>query len=301
MPFKSGELGENDRVTVLTLRSERLRADLMLLTIAAIWGIGFVVNRVAAAHVGALLYNGVRFIFGAVTLLPFVWRRLRNLTRLELWGGALAGLLLFAASTFQQMGLQFTAAGKAAFITGLYVVLVPLFLALIWRQRPRWMVWVASLLATLGLFFLSAVERMALSPGDSLELAGAVMWAFHVILIGRLAQRVDALRLSVVQYVVCGVFSTPLGLSLEYHTLGGLAIVWWAVVFTSAFSVGLAYTLQVVAQRRAPPTDAAIILSAETVFAAFSGWLILGETLTAQQWLGCGLMLAGMLLAQARL
>jgi len=272
----------------------------MLLTIAAIWGFGFVVNRVAAAHVDTFFYNGVRFIFGALTILPFVWRRLRSLTRLEMWGGVLVGLLLFAASTFQQMGLHFTAAGKAAFITGLYVVFVPLFLALIWRQWPRWTAWVASFLAAAGLFMLSAVERLALSPGDSLELIGAVLWAFHVILIGRLARRVDALRLALAQYIVCGLFSTLLGLALEDRTVRGLAAVWWAVVASGVLSVGLAYTLQVVGQRHAPPADAAVILSTETVFAAFSGWLILGETLTAQQWLGCGLMLAGMLLAQVR-
>jgi len=279
---------------------ERLRADLMLLTVALIWGVGFVVNRLAALQVGALLYNGVRFMLGTLTLAPFVWRRWRGLSRLELWGGALAGVVLFAGSAFQQMGLRFTTAGKAAFITGLYVVLVPLLLALIWRQWPHWTAWAASALAATGLFLLSAVERMALSPGDSLELAGALMWAFHVIIIGRLARRVDALRLALAQYAVCGLFSISAGLALEQRTWGGLAAAWWAVVFTGVLSVGLAYTLQVMGQRHAPPTDAAVILSAETVFAAFSGWLVLGETLAARQWVGCGLMLGGMILAQVR-
>ena len=279
---------------------ERLRADLMLLTVALIWGVGFVVNRLAALQVDALLYNGVRFMLGTLTLAPFVWRRWRGLSRLELWGGALAGVVLFAGSAFQQMGLRFTTAGKAAFITGLYVVLVPLLLALVWRQRPHWTAWAASALAATGLFLLSAVERMALSPGDSLELAGALMWAFHVIIIGRLARRVDALRLALAQYAVCGLLSILAGLALEERTWGGLAAAWWAVVFTGVLSVGLAYTLQVMGQRHAPPTDAAVILSAETVFAAFSGWLVLGETLSARQWVGCGLMLGGMILAQVR-
>jgi drug/metabolite transporter (DMT)-like permease len=279
---------------------ERLRADLMLLAVALIWGVGFVVNRLAALQVGALLYNGVRFTLGTLTLVPFVWQRLRSFTRLELWGGALAGLVLFAASAFQQMGLRFATAGKAAFITGLYVVLVPLLLALVWRQWPHWTAWGASALAATGLFLLSAVEQGTLLLGDSLELAGALLWAFHVILIGRLARRVDALRLALAQYAACGLFSILAGLALEERTWGGLAAAWWAVVFTGVLSVGLAYTLQVMGQRHALPTDAAVILSTETVFAAFSGWLVLGETLAARQWVGCGLMLGGMILAQAR-
>jgi len=130
----------------------------------------------------------------------------------------------------------------------LYVVLVPLFLALVWRQWPRWFAWGASLLAAAGLFLLSGVGRLTLAPGDGLELAGAMLWALHVILIGRLASRVDVLRLALVQYLVCGLLSTVLGLGMEAHTLG----------------------------------------------------LLLGETLTARQSLGCGLMLAGILLAQVR-
>ena len=283
----------------LTLRGERLRADLTLLAAAVVWGSAFAACRVAAEQLGPFLYNGLRFALGALTLLPFVGRRLRNLTRLELWGGALAGTLLFSGSTLQQKGLQFTTAGKAGFITGLYVVLVPLFLALVWRQRPRGSSWVASLVAALGLYLLSAVEQLALSPGDALELAGAVVWALHVILISRLAQRVDVLRLAWVQCVVCALLSLAFGIRLELHTLARLVDVWWAIAYTGVFSVGLGYTLQMLGQRHAPPVDASVILSLEAVFAALAGWLMLGEMLTAWQLLGCGLMLVGMLLAQA--
>lgn len=282
------------------VRSERVQADLLLLTVAFIWGVAFAVNRVAAAYVGAFVYNGARFTFAALALLPFIGWRVCGLTRLELRGGALAGLLLFAASALQQTGLHLTTASQAAFITGLYVVLVPLFLALLWQQWPHRMAWIASLLAATGMFLLSAVERLALTPGDGLELAGAVLWAFHVIVIGRLAQQVDALRLALVQYLVCGSLSALLGWGLEPRYWGGLAVVWWAVVVTGVFSIALCYTLQVIGQKHAPPTDAAIILSTEAVFATLAGWLVLNETLTAQQLLGCGLMLAGMLLAQAR-
>ncbi len=278
---------------------ERLKADLTLLAAALVWGSAFAACRVAAEQLGPFVYNGLRFMLGALTLLPFVGRRLRNLSRFELWGGALAGTLLFGGSTLQQKGLQFTTAGKAGFITGLYVVWVPLFLALVWRQWPRGSSWVASLLAALGLYLLSAVEQLVLSPGDALELAGAVVWALHVITISRLAQRVDVLRLAWVQCVICAALSLAFGMRLESHTLVKLVDVWWAIAYTGVFSVGVGYTLQMLGQRHAPPADASVILSTEAVFAALAGWLLLGETLTAWQLLGCGLMLAGMVLAQA--
>jgi drug/metabolite transporter (DMT)-like permease len=148
------------------------------------------------------------------------------------------------------------------------------------------------------MFLLSVKGELTLSLGDGLELAGAAVWALHVILIGRLAGHVDTLRLSLVQYLVCGLLGTSLGLGLEFRTLSGLAVAWWGVVYGGVLSVGLGYTLQVVGQKAAPTIDAAIILSMEAVFAALLGWMLLGERLTPQQIVGCGLMLAGMLLAQ---
>jgi drug/metabolite transporter (DMT)-like permease len=280
------------------VRSERARADLSLLIVAIVWGSAFAAQRVAAAHLGSFLYNGIRFALGALMLLPFVRRRWGDVSRSEWRGGILAGLLLVGASALQQAGLQFTTAGKAGFVTGLYVVLVPLFLALVWRQWPRRSAWAASLLAVMGLFLLSAEGQLALAPGDGLELAGAVLWALHVILIGRLAVQADPLRLALIQYLTCGLLSTALGLALETHTLGGLAVAWWSVIDGGVVSVGLGYTLQVVGQQGAPAADAALMLSLEAVFAALFGWLFLGEALTSRQLLGCGLMLGGMLLAQ---
>jgi drug/metabolite transporter (DMT)-like permease len=270
----------------------------MLLVVAVVWGSTFVTQRVAAGHIGPFLYNGLRFMLGAVTVLPLLGGRWRTTTRFEWTGGALAGALLVGAAALQQAGLKFTTASQAAFITGLYVVLVPLFLALGWRQRPHRSVWIASLLATAGLFLLSVQGALALAPGDGLELAGAALWALHVILIGQLAGRSDALRLAWVQYLVCGVVSLLLGLALETNSLPGLRQAWWAVVYGGVLSVGLGFTLQVFGQRVAPPSDAALILSMETVFAALFGWLLLGEMLTARQLLGCVLMLTGMLVAQ---
>ncbi|MBN1180625.1 MAG: DMT family transporter [Anaerolineae bacterium] len=278
---------------------ERLKADLALLAVAAIWGSAFVAQRAAADHLGPFVYNGARFLLAVVVMLPFVARRGWRIPRAEWRGGALAGLLLFTASALQQAGLAFTTAGKAGFITGLYVVLVPLFMALGWRRWPRWSAWGASLLSAGGLFLLSTGgTSLQLAPGDGLELVGAVFWALHVILIGRLAAQVDVLRLAWVQYLVCGVLALGVGLVFERHTLGGFGAAWWAVVYTAVFSIGLGYTLQALGQRLAPPTDAAVILSGEAVFAALAGWVLLGEALTTLQLVGGGLMLGGMVLAQ---
>jgi drug/metabolite transporter (DMT)-like permease len=267
--------------------------------VAAIWGSAFVAQRATAHLLGPFLYNGARFLLGALVLVPVVGGRLRGLSRRELTGGAVLGILLAAASVLQQAGLQFTTAGKAGFITGLYVILVPVFLALGWRQRLRWTAWLASVVAMVGLFLLSTGGRaLRLTYGDTLVLIGSVMWALHLILIGRLVGLIDPLRLALVQYVTCGVVSAVLGAVFDPDTLAGLAAAWWALLYTGIVSVGVGYTLQIVAQRWAPPTDAALILSSEAVFAAFWGWLLLKEPLTGPEMVGCALMLAGMVLAQ---
>ncbi len=277
--------------------------------VAIVWGSAFAAQRVAAQHMGAYLFNGLRFLVGALVLLPLGLRR-RSIIQQDganaalpdpnvLPGMILAGFLLFGGTSLQQLGLSYTTAGNAGFITGLYVVLIPLILAVGWRKPPRPPVWAAAGMAAAGLFLLSTGGSFSLAIGDALELAGAFLWAFHVLLIGWLAQRADILRLAVVQYTVCGALSLGVALTLEGNALIGLSSAWWTVVYTGMLSIGLGYTLQVVGQRVAPPADAAILLSLEAVFAALAGWLFLGERLSAVQLLGSGLMLAGMMLAQA--
>ncbi|MEW5872793.1 MAG: DMT family transporter [Chloroflexota bacterium] len=281
--------------------SSRVRADLTLLLVAVIWGSAFVVQRLAALQVGVLLFNGLRFLLGALVLLPFAWRGAPSAPKkrkMNALGVLLAGALLVGGAGFQQAGLQYTTAGNAGFITGLYVVLIPIFLTLGWRERPRAAIWVAALLAVCGLFLLSTGGSLRLNPGDILELAGAVFWALHVILVGRMVQRMHVMRLAAGQYLACGVLSALAGLAFEPVSFAALADGWWAIAYTGILSVGLGYTLQAVGQRVAPPADAAILLSMEAVFAALFGWLFLTELLTASQLLGCGLMFGGVLLAQ---
>ena len=302
--------------TIVPVHRQRLQADLALLSVAVIWGSAFVVQRLAAPQVGVFIFNGLRFLLAALALLPLAWfnaRRMNGkraapsapqpgagLQRKHLGGMLLAGMLLWGAAALQQAGLRYTTAGNAGFITGLYVVLVPLILALAGRARPSPSAWTAALLAVLGLFLLSTGGSLQANPGDLLELLGAVFWALHVILIGALVQEVDVLPLAIGQYLACALFSLASGLALEADTLPGLSSAWQAVVYTGLLSVGIGYTLQAFGQRQAPPADAAILLSMEAVFAALFGWWFLGEALNGLQILGCAVMLAGMLLAQVR-
>lgn len=286
-------------------RRKRVQADLVLLGVAIIWGTAFVAQRLAAGQSGVYLFNGLRFLLAALVLAPLAWSKLLVGTDVEPLGRhnlkwvALAGCILVGGAAFQQAGLKYTTAGNAGFITGLYVVLIPIFLALIWRNRLRPPVWIAALLAVVGLFLLSTGGQIRVNAGDALELAGAVFWAMHVILVSRLVQRLNVLQFAVGQYLVCGTINLLLGLWLEPGMMPQVIAGWWTVAYTGLISVGVGYTLQAIAQRVAPPADAAIILSTEAVFAALSGWIFLGEALSPVQLLGCTVMMVGMLLAQS--
>lgn len=287
------------------LTFKALNAELLLLLAALIWGFAFVAQRIGMEHVGPFTFNGVRFALGALSLLPLLLSNRRSTTpvhsggwRPVLTGGLLAGLLLFAGASLQQVGIVYTTAGKAGFITGLYVVIVPL-LGLLWGQRTPWTTWAGAILAVVGLYLLTVTDSLALAEGDGLVLIGALFWAGHVLVIGWLAgRRIEPVSLACLQFVVCAALSLAVAVTTEPITLKGLEGAALPILYGGLLSVGVAYTLQVVAQRAAPPAHAAIILSLETVFAAFGGWLLLHETLSGRGLVGCVAMFAGMLLSQ---
>jgi len=279
----------------------RLKADLTLFFVAVIWGSGFVAQRLAANnHLGAFLFNSGRFLLGALILLPFALPRWKLKPADLPWVG-LAGVLLFGGGWLQQAGMQYTSAANAGFITGLYVVLVPMLLALFWRQKVRLFSWIAAGLAVFGIWLLSAQGKFRLAPGDGLELIGSLLWAFHVILVGRLSRRIPGsgvLPFSVGQFLVSGILNLVVGSFFELPSLSALPLIWPAILYSACFPIALGFTLQVVGQKHAPATDAAILLSMEAVFAALFGFAWLGEGLSTGQVAGCALMLAAMLLAQ---
>lgn len=286
-------------------RRNRIRADLALLLVAMIWGGAFVVQRLAAAEVSVYFFNGLRFLLAAAALAPIAWSRwLKDQStaapdRRSLGGVFLAGGIMVAGAALQQAGLKYTTAGNAGFITGLYVVIIPLILGFGMRQKVRPVLWVAAGMAAVGLFLLSTAGKMQLNPGDMMEFVGAFFWALHVIVVGRCVRRMNVLQFAVGQYAVCGLINLAIGTVVDSGGFETALANGWMLAYAGLISVGVGYTLQAAAQRIAPPADAAIILSGEAVFAALSGWIFLHEALSLVQLVGCAIMLGGMLLAQS--
>ncbi len=286
-------------------RRVHLRGDFLLLITAMIWGSTFVAQKVGMDHIGPFLYTGIRFAMGALFLTPFMLFMSRHRPFVIkhakgpslITAGMLAGTLLFAGTILQQIGIIYTTAGKAGFITGLYVVIVPL-LGLIWRLRPGMNVWAGALLAVTGLYLLTVQNGFSLGIGDTLVILCAFMYALHVLAIGWLAPRLDVLKLALMQFWVCSGLSLVIGLFVEELTWTAVKGAAVPLLYGGLLSVGVGFTLQVVAQRKAPPSHAAIIMSLETVFAVIAGVIILGEALSARGWAGCALMLTGMLASQ---
>lgn len=288
------------------MQSKALRADLLMLITAMIWGTAFVAQRLGMDHIGPFLFTGLRFLLGALVLLPLLLLQTRDLGEAKapgfahrplLLGGLLMGLALTVGINLQQVGLLFTSVTNSGFITGLYVIVVPL-LGLFIGQRAGLGIWLGALLAVLGMFMLSVGEDFQVASGDWLQLAGAFVWGVHVLLVGLFASRYDPLRLSIVQFLVCALVSLALAVAFEPIEWSAIVAAAPAVLYGGCFAVAVGYTLQVVAQKNAIASHAAIIFSLEAVFAAIAGWLFLAEILTVKSYIGAGIMLAGMLIAQ---
>jgi len=288
------------------MKSQAIRADLLMLLAAAIWGFAFVAQREGMETMGPFLFNTARFFIGTVFLLPIVWylsKKKKVSTDKEtstkkLWiAGIVAGLFLFTASSFQQVGIQYTTAGKAGFITGLYIFFVPL-IGIFFGQRTGSGTWLGALIAVIGLYLLSINEDFSIARGDLLQLICAVFFAAHVLVIGYVAKRMDPLKLSLIQYFVSGVLSFFIAIAIEVITWQMIVDTAIPLIYAGIMSIGVGYTLQVVAQQHAKSSHAAIILGLEGAFAVLGGWLILDENLSTRGMIGCGLMLSGMFLSQ---
>ena len=281
-----------------------LASDLLLLLTSLIWGLAFVAQRMGMEHVGPFTYNAVRFALGSLCLLPVLAVKGSRVPSSavapslhSLSAGVLAGVILFGGASLQQIGIVFTSAGKAGFITGLYVVLVPLA-GLLWGQHVGWTAWAGALACIAGLLLLSFNERLGIDKGDLLVLLGAFFWAAHVQLIGWLSPRTDPVKLACIQFATCAVLSAVTAFAAERPSVEGIQGAAGPILYGGLLSVGVAYTLQVVAQRTAKPTHAAITLSMESVFAAFGGSILLGERLGGRGVAGCSFIFAGVMIAQ---
>lgn len=288
------------------MNSKILRANLLLLCAAIVWGATFVAQRMAMNHMGPYSYSGMRFALGALCLAPlaFFGRRRKGFElvpgwtpKLYLWGSVVAGVLMAVGINLQQVGLVYTTAGKAGFITGLYVVIVP-FLTLVKGPRTGLGTFLGAPLAAWGLFLMSVTEDFTVAPGDGWVMACAVAWAFHVFFMGWLSPRVDSFVLAFIQASVCSVLSFVMALFFEEIALSGIWASAGPLLFGGIGSVAIGFTFQVMGQKDAPPAHAAVIMELEAVFALVAGWLYLNESLGPRAMLGAALIFAGMLLSQ---
>lgn len=290
--------------------TKQLRGGAMLMLTALIWGTAFVAQSVGMDYLGPCAFTATRNFIGCVALLPVIAlaSRLRSGAQPEeaapapgkkaLFGwGAACGLLLGGATLLQQAGMQTASAGKAGFLTALYIVIVPV-LGIFLGRRPGLKVWIGVVLALVGAYLLSVKGGAGIASGDLLVIASAVVFSLHILVIDSVPAGVDGVRLSCVQFLVAGVFALVLALFLESFTWRGILSAWVPLLYTGVVSSGVGYTLQILGQRTVNPTVASLILSLESVFAALAGWAILGQALSLRELFGCALVFVAVILAQ---
>jgi len=293
------------------MNKSTLKSESLLLLTAAIWGFAFIAQRTGMQHVGPFTFNAIRFAMGSLVLVPFVWvRSKRQKTQpsqpqnaesghvtVPFFSPALAGLVLFLGASLQQWGMVYTTAGKAGFISGLYVIIVPV-IGLFWGQRIRWGTWIGAFLAAVGMYLLSFSGEITVNIGDLLVLCSALFWATHVQVVGWLSGRMDCIKLACLQFAVCSMLSFMVAITFESFIWHDITQAGIPILYAGLLSTGVAYTLQVVGQKDVPSSNAAIIMSLEAVFALLGGWMFLEEIIPLKGLIGCGIMFAGMILAQ---
>ena len=295
------------------MKTGQMKNSLLLLLTAFIWGVAFVAQSVGGEAVGCFTFNGVRSLIGAAVLIPVIYfldaqkkKELGEEKFLEqkgdkktlLFGGICCGVMLCIASNFQQFGISFTTVGKAGFITAMYILIVPI-LGLFMKKRVGAKVWLGVVLATVGLYMLCMTsESFSLSKGDFLVLICAGFFSLHILIIDYFSPKVDGVRMSCIQFFVCGVISTAIAFVFENPSFSAILSGWLPILYAGVLSCGVAYTLQIVGQKNMDPTVASLILSLESVFSVLAGWVILHQTLSVRELFGCVLMFLAIILAQ---
>lgn len=283
---------------------KKLLGTLSLFMASFIWGTSFVAQSAGMAYVEPFTFICVRSFIAGVALMPLAlvlgksgYRsgEPKN-TGLLLSIGAICGLLLCVATNLQQFGIVLEGAGKAGFITSLYIILVPIF-ARITGARVRYLVWVSALVAACGLYLISVRDNFTIGVGDLLLIACAAFFALHILVVSRFSARLDCVRLSSVQFLACGLFSLPFMLLFESPQLSAILDCWLPLLYSALLSAGVGYTLQIIGQRYVEPSRASLLMCLESVFAVLSGWLLLGETLSARELLGCAFVFCAAVLA----
>lgn len=283
------------------MKTGQMRNSLLLLLTAFIWGAAFVAQSVGGEAVGCFTFNGVRSLIGALVLLPVIWlmdAKKKEDQKTLITGGICCGVMLCIASNFQQFGISFTTVGKAGFITAMYILIVPI-LGLFMKKKPGLQVWLGVVLAMMGLYLLCMTsESFSLSKGDFLVLICAGFFSLHILIIDYFSPKVDGVRMSCIQFLVCGILSMVMAFIFETPEFSAILSGWLPILYAGVLSCGVAYTLQIVGQKNMDPTVASLILSLESVFSVLAGWLILNQTLSLRELSGCVLMFLAIILAQ---
>ena len=286
----------------------------LLLLTAFIWGVAFVAQSVGMDYVGPLTFNASRFIIGAIFLIPCITfldklkekenqAACKNIPaapqnkKVLIIGGICCGIAIAAASTLQQYGIAYTTVGKAGFITALYIVIVPI-LGIFLKRKPRLIIWFSVLLALVGLYFLCMTDSLSFSKGDTLVLLCAFVFSLHIMIIDHFSPMVDGVRMSCIQFAVAGVLCGIPALIFEHPTFSSLIAAWAPILYAGILSCGVAYTLQIVAQKNYDPTVASLLLSLESVFSVLAGWVILHQALSPREIFGCVLVFIAIILVQ---
>lgn len=283
----------------------RRKNAFMLFLTAFIWGTAFVAQSVGMDYLGPFGFNGIRSLIGGVALLPCIYilgkinknSNEKGDVKTLAAGGICCGLALFAASSMQQIGIQYTTAGKAGFITAFYIVLVPVF-GIFLGKKTGWKIWLAVALALAGLYFLCITESFSVGRGDIYVFIGALLFTVHILVIDYFAPRTDGVKMSCIQFFVAGILSMFPMAAFETTTVEGIMRSWGPLLYAGVLSCGVAYTLQIIGQKNMNPTVASLILSLESCISVLAGWVILGEQLSVREGVGCILMFAAIVLAQ---
>ncbi len=282
--------------------SKQFKGSLSIILATIIWGSTFVAQSVGVEKIGPITFLAIRGYLAVLALLPVVYVRHRGhffsvLKDPKLWkAGVLCGAALFVATALQQVGLIYTSAAKGGFITAMYIILVPVFGLFLKKKPPKTTVFSVAI-AAIGLYFISGIGVSSINIGDVLMLLCAVGFSVQILLLDHLATDLDSIALNLVQSLVCALISTVF-MFTEAPSVADMVSCWLPLMYAGVLSMGVAYTLQIVGQKCLEPTTASLLMSFESVFAALSGWLILNETLTATEFLGCGLVFAAIMLSQ---
>ena len=283
-----------------------LRQSALLLLAATIWGVAFVAQSVGAEYVEPFTFLASRSLIGTAVLLPYIWLRDRKKGMQEVRidgkrmviGGVCCGSLLFLASILQQIGIQYTTVGKSGFITAMYIVLVPI-VSIFLKKKAGIKIWMGVILAVCGLYFLCMTPgNISFQKGDMLTFFCAVTFSFHILVVDYFAPRIDGVKLSCIQFAVCGALAAIGMVAFEAPSIEAILSAWLPILYAGALSSGVAYTLQIVGQRGMNPTVASLLMSMESVISVVAGWAILGQALSGRELIGCVLMFGAIILVQ---